>query len=356
MLREINDEKTWNDILLSLGDAHFLQSWQWGELKCSQGWQAYRYIIDEGGRPVGAFQLLTRAISRRPLLILGYVTRGPVVRSATHLPTVLPAMEEVAREAGCFMLKVDPDFEETSQLGQGWQHMAKQVGWRYSPEQIQPRATAITDLLPDDPDGEAKLLGLMTKRWRYNVGLGPKRGIEAKPVEGNDFHQFYELFRTTGKRQGFGVRNMSYYQEFADRFAHGHQTSAQLFVATHPEEPQPLAGAFLLSFGQRWWYFYGASSERRRADMPTYCLQWTTQRWARNHGGVTYDWWGAPEDPDNKKDSRYSVWHFKKGFGPRHVLGVGAWDKPLKPALYRSYMSVARYRKRFAQLLHKLPF
>lgn len=360
ILEEITDQPTWHKYLFGLSDRppgpHFLQSWPWGELKANHGWEAHRYIVRRDEEVIGAFQLLTRLISRTPKLKLGYIPRGPVLAAQRDLKSVLSAIEHAARQHRCFYVKADPDFEQDSDLGDAWRAAASAKRWRYSPEQIQPRATGWTDLLPGDKAGEAKLLAAMTKRWRYNVKLGPKRGVSAEPVEGNDFRDFYALYRETGKRQGFGLRSIDYYQEVAERFGQGESTGAQLFVARHKDEAVPLAGAFLLQFGKRWWYFYGASSNRRRADMPTYCLQWTTQRWARDHGGETYDWWGAPEDPDNKKDSRYRVWHFKKGFGPRHVLSVGAWDKPLGTLLYRSYMLPARLRKPAARLRSKLPF
>jgi peptidoglycan pentaglycine glycine transferase (the first glycine) len=345
----ITDEKTWNTTLFSLGKPHFLQSWQWGEHKSAHGWQAHRAAVHRGNDLIGAFQLLTRTISARPRLTLGYCPRGPIVAFDQDLHEILAALEAVARAHGCFYVKADPDIDETSPLASAWREAATMHGWRYSSDQIQPRATGVTDLLPGDLDGEEKLLAGMAKQWRYNIKLGPERGIETKPVKGNDFTQFYDVFQETGQRQGFSVRSLDYYQEVANRFSRGDKTSAQLFLATHPQEPSPLAGAFLLSYGDRWWYFYGASSARRRADMPTYALQWTTQRWARDHGGATYDWWGAPERSDDKSDSRYNVWHFKKGFGPRHVLTVGAWDKPLNPLLYQPYSLAAHFRKKLAR-------
>lgn len=345
----ITDEKTWNRTLFSLGKPHFLQSWQWGEHKAAHGWQAHRIAIYRGNSLIGAFQLLTRAISKRPRLTLGYCPRGPITAQSHDLPDVLASLESLGRSQGCFYVKADPDIDETSNLAPAWREAAKAHGWHYSSDQVQPRATGVTDLLPDDPEGEEKLLAGMAKQWRYNVKLGPKRGIETKAVKNNDFTQFYDVFQETGQRQGFSVRALDYYQEVANRFSRGEKTSAQLFLAAHPDENSPLAGAFLLSYGNRWWYFYGASSSRRRADMPTYALQWTTQRWARDHGGATYDWWGAPEKPDDKSDSRYTVWHFKKGFGPKHVLTVGAWDKPLSPLLYYPYSIVAAMRKKMAK-------
>ncbi len=345
----ITDEKTWNSALFSLGKPHFLQSWQWGEHKKAHGWQAHRTAVYRDKSLIGAFQLLSRPVSAHLPFTLGYCPRGPVVNNGKDLPDVLAALESLGRAQSCFYIKADPDIADTSELALAWREAARGNGWHYSSDQIQPRATGVTDLLPGDPEGEDKLLADMAKQWRYNVKLGPKRGVRILPVADNDFTQFYDVFQETGQRQGFSVRRLDYYQEVANRFSRGENTSAQLFLATHPEEPSPLAGAFLLSYGDRWWYFYGASSARRRADMPTYALQWTTQRWARDHGGETYDWWGAPERPDDKYDSRYTVWHFKKGFGPQHILTVGAWDKPLISLLYWPYAAAAKVRRVIAR-------
>lgn len=342
-------ESQWNSVLFEMSQPHFLQSWAWGEHKSDHGWQVYRMIVMQEEKKIGAFQLLTRVISSKPKLKLGYCPRGPIFSSG-NAQLVITALAEYAKELGCFVVKADPDIETGTTIATEWYEACNIEGWKYSSDQIQPRATGVTDLLQGDPNGEEKLLSGMKKQWRYNVKLGPKRGVKVFPVTDNYFDEFYDVFNETGKRQGFTIRNLEYYQEVANRFSSGNKSQSQLFIATHPDEKSPLAGAFLLSFGDRWWYFYGASSNRRRADMPTYALQWLTQRWARDHGGKTYDWWGAPEDPDNKSDKRYSVWHFKKGFGPRHVLTVGAFDKPLNNKLYKLYIMSSAIRRKFAKI------
>ena len=98
-----------------------------------------------------------------------------------------------------------------------------------------------------------------------------------------------------------------------------------------------MAGVFLMRYGDRAWYFYGASSERRRRDMPNYLLQWEAMRWARAHGCTLYDWWGAPTDLDDPHDTMQGVWQFKQGFGASFEAHIGAWDYVLQPGLYRLY-------------------
>ena len=88
---------------------------------------------------------------------------------------------------------------------------------------------------------------------------------------------------------------------------------------------------------RRAWYFYGASSERHRRDMPNHLLQWEALRWALAQGCTVYDWWGAPTHPDDPEDRMQGVWQFKQGFGAELQPHIGAWDYPVSPTLYRLY-------------------
>jgi lipid II:glycine glycyltransferase (peptidoglycan interpeptide bridge formation enzyme) len=113
-----------------------------------------------------------------------------------------------------------------------------------------------------------------------------------------------------------------------------------LLLAEHADEPTPVAGLFLFRYGARAWYFYGASSERRRRDMPNYLLQWEALRWALAQGCTVYDWWGAPTQLDDPDDGMQGVWQFKQGFGAVFQPHIGAWDYVVSPTGYRLYAEV----------------
>jgi len=98
-----------------------------------------------------------------------------------------------------------------------------------------------------------------------------------------------------------------------------------------------VAGLFLFRYGDRAWYFYGASSERHRRDMPNYLLQWEALRWALAQGCTVYDWWGAPTHLDDPHDGMQGVWQFKQGFGAAFQPHIGAWDFVVSPLGYRLY-------------------
>jgi len=271
---------------------------------------------------------------------MAYVPKGPLLEWANLdlLDSTLDAIEREARLLKCIYVKIDPDVRTDTTTGHLLLHALERRGWRYSADQIQFKNTACSDLTA----GEEALLAQMKQKWRYNVRLAEKRGITVRPGSEKDFAAFYALYGETGARDGFLIRPYDYYAAAWRTFLRaqgqpGNPAGGVLLLAEHPDDTAPVAGLFLFRYGRRAWYFYGASSERHRRDMPNYLLQWEALRWALAQGCTVYDWWGAPTNPDDPDDPMQGVWQFKQGFGAEFQPHVGAWDFVVSPTLYTLY-------------------
>jgi lipid II:glycine glycyltransferase (peptidoglycan interpeptide bridge formation enzyme) len=341
--KPIEKAEDWRRLLAGLADPHVLQSWEWGAIKAQTEWGAARFGLLVNQQPQAAFQFLWRQpIAYLPWRI-GYVPKGPVVDwgNGDLVDATLAEIERQARWRQCIFVKIDPDVREDTTTGRLLLHALARRGWRRSHEQIQFKNTGYSDLTVD----EEQLLSAMKSKWRYNIRLAERRGIRVRQGSATDFASFYQLYAETGRRDGFLTRPLDYYvttwrtfltaQEQTDNPAGG-----TLLLAEHPDDPQPVAGLFLLRFGSTAWYFYGASSERQRRDMPNYLLQWEALRWAKAQGCTRYDWWGAPTQPGVEQDSLQGVWQFKQGFGAELQPHIGAWDYPVTPLLYRLYREI----------------
>ena len=351
-LQQVHNQQEWQSTLHALPDPHVLQSWEWGRIKAQTGWQAERYIVLDGQTQIGAFQFLWRQpVSKLPLRI-GYLPKGPIVDwdNPQHVDIMVAQIEALARQRNCLFAKIDPDVRTDMIPGGQLRTLLTARGWHFSQEQIQFQNTAFSNLYPAEEGGEEKVLADMKSKWRYNIRLAKKRGIQIRTggirVGGSDdLREFYRLYAETGARDGFLIRPFDYYQTtwqtFLDAQAEaGNRAGGALLLAEHEDETAPIAGLFLMCYGTRAWYFYGASSERRRRDMPNHLLQYAAMRWARNQGCTTYDWWGAPADVGDPDDSMQGVWNFKQGFGVEFQPHVGAWDFPVSPLLYRAYVEL----------------
>ena len=339
--KPVVDMRTWQRALAELPMPHVLQSWEWGSVKAQTEWKAARHVmIDEGGKATAALQFLDRQLLPFVPVRVGYVPKGPVVdwQSVREVEATLAQVETLAKRRNCIFVKIDPDVAEESAAGIRLRHIFRQRGWQFSREQIQFKNTAISDLRPD----EAALLEGMKSKWRYNIRLAERRGITVREGGADDLAAFYQLYQETGVRDGFLIRPFDYYRTTWESYLAaaqeaGNPAGGVLLLAEHVEESAPLAGIFVLRYGEQAWYFYGASSERRRRDMPNYLLQWAGMRWARGQGCTVYDWWGAPTDIDDPEDGLQGVWQFKQGFGAEFAPHVGAWDYAAWPWLYQLY-------------------
>lgn len=347
-LQPVENAKQWNDEIVKFPNYHFLQSWEWGEIKSFNGWKASRLLVKNKDETVGAFLLLSRRIHPKIPITVGYTPRGPLFdQKNVNLSRLLYTVELAARNRGYAYVKVDTDIDEETDEGKNWKSALSKSGWVFSSYQVQPKNTGMTDLLQGDKEGEDKLLMNMKKTWRYNIRNAKRRGVTIRQGELKDISKFYELYKETGKRQGFGIRNLEYYKNVYSNFKSGKNTDAMILLSEHPEEREPLSSAIFIRVYKKVWYFYAASSEKRRADMPNYPLQWEALRWARDQGAELYDWGGASTNQDDPNDRMARVWHFKKGFGAEFFSGVGAWDKPIDTAQWHLLQLLNRIRRIF---------
>ncbi len=347
-LTAVDNELGWNTALGELDNYHFLQSWQWGEIKTVNGWKADRFLIKTDNVVVAAFQLLTKRIHPKIPITIGYTPRGPAFDpDKIDMARLLYTVEQAARNSHCAYVKVDTDIEETTIVGKKWTQTLRENGWSYSTQQLQTKNTGVTDLLVDDPNGEDKLLSSMKKTWRYNIRSSARRGIVIQKGTYRDMEKFYKLYETTGSRQNFVIRPLVYYREVYRAFHEGKDTDSMILLSKHPDEKDPLTSSVFIRFHKKVWYFYSASSVVRREDMPNYLLQWEALRWSRNNGAIQYDWGGASTNPDDPNDPMARVWHFKKGFGAKYFSGAGAWDKPINITQWYLLLALTKAKKIF---------
>lgn len=341
----VESRQEWNTALSTLPFNHLLQSWEWGALKENYGWSAERRIWrDPAGVPLACAQVLERT-QRIPLLgrslrVL-YCPRGPAFDwdHPEIRDQVLRDLEAYARDRDALFIKVDPqlplatgfpdsDEEELDQRGHDAQADLCASGWNFSPDQIQFRNTLTLDLT----QSEDELLSNMKQKTRYNVRLAGRRGVVVRRGGIDDMDLLYKMYAETSVRDGFVIRSPEYYQDAWGSFIT--TNLAQPFIATVDEAP--VAALVVYRFDRTVTYMYGMSRDLHRDKMPNYLLQWEAIRWAKEAGCTTYDFWGAPNRLV-ESDPMWGVYRFKAGFGARLERTLGAWDRPVRPLMYRLY-------------------
>jgi lipid II:glycine glycyltransferase (peptidoglycan interpeptide bridge formation enzyme) len=369
----------WNALIARLPNPHFLQTYQWGQVKARYGWEPLYLVWDEKQCSVFSNQLSVNevrdtqqikaaAMVLKKMVIAGgmaarlcllYCPKGPNL-DWNDLPLrkrVLDDLQRFARQQGGIFLKLDPDVvlgkgvpaTETEIREPGGEAVRAELlrrGWRYSEEQIQFKNTVLLEV----GTSEEEMLARMKQKTRYNVRLAAKKGVTVRAGTEADWPMLYKMYAETSVRDGFVIRDENYYQTvwglFQSKIPCGHNVQnpkskiplAEPLIAE--VEAEPVAAVFLFVFAGRAYYVYGMSREAHRDKMPNYLLQWEAMKWARARGCSVYDLWGAP-DVFDERDSMWGVFRFKEGLGGQVARTLGAWDFVPNPLWYAMYTKVA---------------
>jgi lipid II:glycine glycyltransferase (peptidoglycan interpeptide bridge formation enzyme) len=357
----------WNKIISQLPNPHFLQTYEWGQVKAKYGWQPI-YLVWSGKsyKSYGSDQLdqldlldqsdikaaalvLKRAVLARGFaarLCVLYAPKGPLMdwENESLRTRVLNDLQSFAKKQGAVFLKLDPDVllgtGEPNSAGEiihnGGQVVAsvlKRRGWKFSSDQIQFRNTVIVDLSAS----EEEMLARMKQKTRYNVRLAEKKGVTVRVGTRDDLPMLYKMYAETSVRDGFVIRDEGYYRTVWTTFMSASEPACEPLIAEVDREP--VAAIFLFYFAGRAYYVYGMSKNIHREKMPTYLLQWEAMKRAKNRGCKNYDLWGAPEI-FGESDSMWGVYRFKEGLGGDVVRTLGAWDFAPNALWYKLYSEI----------------
>jgi lipid II:glycine glycyltransferase (peptidoglycan interpeptide bridge formation enzyme) len=319
----IVNKEQWDSFLSEHQNTHILQSGEWGEFKSEFGWEIVRVVNNGSGS-----QILFKKL---PLVASwAYIPKGPIGNDWNEL---WPLIEKECKKRKAVFLKVEPDIWMDGHEISAEKLSAK--SFVVSNHQIQPSRTLIVDLLP----AEDEILSRMKQKTRYNINLAKRKGVNI--LKSGDVRRFYDLVKITSERENFNVHSLDYYRRAYEIFSK--IDCCELFLAVY--QGKLLAAIMVFSFGQRAWYFYGASSNQYRNLMAPYAVQWEAMQWARRKGCVEYDLWGVPDEEYhvledeflNRNDGLWGVYRFKRGFGGKLSRSIGAWDRIFNPILYSPY-------------------
>lgn len=303
--------------------------------KARRGWHV-RYIVTS----VAAVTVWERRIPG--LGALWYAPKGPGVTDPDTLARCLDELGPFAREAGVFLLKIEPEIVESPET------VAAMARWGHPAPAIQPNAHTV--LLPIHADPEEGFAAL-PKRLRNRIRRARQDGlvVERVPVTEEAGGIMLDLMREALVRRRLMMRDDPYYRAFWREYAAAGQ--GRMYIARAPDGT-PLAGAFVLTFGTKALYKDGGSIAHKVIQGASQTLQWEIVSDLAGDGFTVYDLCGCPpssriHDPTHP---HYGVGQFKLGFGAPATDYVGLTDIPIRPraaALWR------RGGERFVQALYR---
>lgn len=336
-----NEAEAYEAFVRSHINGSFMQSISWAEFKANWKHEAVM-VTDDKGNVKGAALILIKKI---PLLRTAffYCPRGPVCdyNDKETLSEVFEAIGELAKKYHAYEFKTDPCVTEDDTE---YIDIFRDFGFRFradAPElsTIQARNSYMLFFNGRSKD---ELFASFHSKWRYNIRVALKKGVECRVCGKEAVGDFYSLMKETGSRDGFCIRDVSYFEGMLDRLG----DSCRLYMCYCGGIP--LSGAVCVRYAGKSHYVYGASTAQMRNVMPNYLMQWTMICDAVDSGCYVHDFMGIPFYK-NPEHPNYGVYRFKKGFSGQVVTYAGEFDFIYRPVLLKlseaGFFMLRQFRK-----------
>ncbi len=305
-------------------NGHFLQTSLWARVK--DDWKWFGVICrNDSGEITGTMGVLLRKISKLPFHMM-YAPRGPVCDfdDKETFSALIEAAKQEGKKYNAYELKIDKDVPVDNEdyraiaLAEGFKFKERTINF----EDFQCRYV-IRILLGGRTEDE--VFAAFHSDHRRKIRIALKNNVEIK-IHGSEMAQtFYEIMKETCERDGFELRSAAYFAKILDCFG----DKARLYMAYY--EGRPIAGAISVLWGDKVWYFYGASSNSDRKVMPNYLMQWEMIKWAVESGCSIYDFRGVAGVID-ESNPLFGLYRFKHRFDGTYIEFMGEMDLITKPA------------------------
>ena len=324
-------KKEYKNFLEGHERCNFQQSLEWAEVK-KPNWQPEVILAeDENKKIIGSL-----CVWIRKMPIFGnimYAARGPVcdIHDENVLKQITEGAKELAKKYKAIALRMEPDItsddKEFREIVTKLDYKIKDDAKDFKDE-IQPRYVFRLDIKGKTED---EIMAGFKQKWRYNIRLAGRKGVTVKDGTKEDLKDFHKIMIETGKRDGFIIRPLEYFEKMYDCLGPEH---IKVLMAYY--DGKPISGVIPIFYGNKTWYLYGASSNEHRNLMPNYLLQWEMIKMAIARHDDIYDFRGVSGVVD-EHHPQYGLYRFKQGFGATFTEFIGEVYYPFKPLTYKLY-------------------
>ena len=349
-MRFVTDEeskKQYKEFLENNERCNFQQSLEWAEVK-KPNWKPEVILAeDEEGNIIGSLCVWVRKMPIFGNML--YSPRGPVcdIHDIEVMKQLTDGVKELGKKYKAFVLRNEPDVLSSDET---YREIVTTLGYKIKDDakdfkdEIQPRYVFRLDI--KDKTEEEVMAGFKQK-WRYNIRLAGRKGVTIKEGTREDLKDFHKIMVETGKRDGFIIRPLEYFEKMYDCLG----DHMKVLMAYY--EGKPISGVIPIFYGNKTWYLYGASSNEHRNLMPNYLLQWEMIKMAIARKDDIYDFRGVSGVVD-ENHPQYGLYRFKQGFGATFTEFIGEVYYPFKPLIYKLYKFSEKTFRTLRQIKSKL--
>lgn len=329
----------WDSLIVKNPDGgNFLQGSVFAGIKSSNGWKNHKIIC--------SFCALTVLEKNIPYLgKIWYVPKGPGISNLNDLQMAIKELRDFAAKNRVFLIKIEPEINKNYINTKSMHAIGVYSG------SIQPNTSTVYINIENDTD---KMLLQLSQKTRHAINRARRDGLKVKELEINDANckTMLSLLKETMFDKKALLRSDEYYVNFWKEYSKKNQ--GKLFVAY--DSKRPVAGAFVIVFGNKATYKDGGSIKEKTIYGTSHALQWSIVEWLSKNQYKSYDLCGTPpsENIEDKFHPYYGVGQFKTSFNKNIVDYIGVYDVVVNRNKYNIWVKfVSKFIKYYYKYLLK---
>lgn len=300
------------------------QTFGWAKVK--NNWQPHYFYLEEAGKITAALSVLSiydKTIDGR----FFYAPRGPVcaLEDIERVAELLEEASAYARAHGGFLLRVDPEIGENSEL----EELYSQRGYYFQKDHgatSQPLQSLVLDFTEHGYQDAEEILNSLSKSTRKTVRRSYRLGISNHVGSRADLPEFYRILEIMNKYHGITYRPYDYFERLYDAFSDNVRLSFSMY------EGEAIATSLLVMHGNRAFAMYGADTHEYNLGQ-SYQINFEEIKFAFENGYRYYDMGGI-----FSTDETDGLYLFKRKFTADGVVNwIGNLDIPLDVAKYEQF-------------------
>ena len=303
------NNRQWNQALLQFQEYNIFQSYEWGELKKSEGWEPLRIIVSDND--CKKLTLIAQIVMKKVLGInIAWCPGGPLITTENKdkADSALKKFKDVVTEYNLANLRCKTFMEDNDINNKFFIKFTKPSNTLTS------RRTNIIKTMPSDD-----FLSHIRKKHRYYIKQSLKNNIDWQIRENDEaglaFYSIYEQMQKE-KNLNLPIIDVSLFAKLLNS-----SDNNRIITLAGYKDHECVAACVVSIFHRKAFYHYAASTNRGGDLNASYGMIFELMNYLNSLDIDILDFGGLSED-----QSSAGVDFFKEGFNGEEIKRVGEFD------------------------------
>ncbi len=303
------NNKQWNEALLQFQEYNIFQSYEWGELKKSEGWEPLRIIVSDNN--CEKLTLIAQIVMKKVLGVnIAWCPGGPLINTEDKNKTnsALKKFRDVVAEYNFANLRCKTFMEDNDINSKFF------IEFKKSSNTLTSRRTNIIKTMPSDD-----FLSQIRKKHRYYIKQSIKNNIDWRIRENDEAGSvFYSIYAQMQEEKNLNlpIIDVALFAKLLNSSDYN-----KIITLAGYKDRECVAACVVSMFHRKAFYHYAASTNRGGDLHASYGMIFELINYLYSLDIDILDFGGLSED-----QSTAGVDFFKEGFNGEEIKRVGEFD------------------------------